>query len=194
MVKGVFPSYGKADIFDRTAEKKNPMKQHFLMFAAYNAWANGRLYGTAAELSQDEFCADVGAFFGSMQGTLNHVLAADRIWMNRFTGEGDLPSSLDAILFEKFKPLAIARRSEDKRIAEWIDELSEEALAGRFTYMTVTDMRTVSQRLSPALSHFFNHQTHHRGQSHAILSVLGKSPPPLDLIYFQRAPEGRMWA
>jgi uncharacterized damage-inducible protein DinB len=174
--------------------KRKPMKQHFQMFAAYNTWANARLYDAVGELSEDEFCRDVDAFFGSMQGTLNHVLAADRIWLHRFTGQGDLPAALDAVLFEKFNPLRIARGLEDKRICDWIAGLGDTALAGRFTYMTVTDMRTVSQRLSPALSHFFNHQTHHRGQSHTILSVLGKTPPPLDLAYFQRAPEGQMWA
>jgi uncharacterized damage-inducible protein DinB len=77
---------------------------------------------------------------------------------------------------------------------DWIRSLSEKALAGRFTYMTVTDLRTVSQRLAPALDHFFNHQTHHRGHAHMVLSVLGKSPPTLDLIYFQRTPEGQAFA
>ena len=67
-------------------------------------------------------------------------------------------------------------------------------LAGRFTYMTVTDMRTVSQRLAPALDHFFNHQTHHRGQAHMILTVLGQPSLQLDLVYFQRTEEGRAYA
>ena len=60
--------------------------------------------------------------------------------------------------------------------------------------MTVTDMRTISQRLAPALAHFFNHQTHHRGQAHMILTVLGRPSVPLDLIYFQRTEEGRAFA
>lgn len=167
------------------------MKDHFSMMAAYNHWANRRLYAAAGELSGEEYGRDLGAFFKSMSGTLNHVLVADRIWMKRFTGEGDAPDRLDAVIHGALPALKIARESEDKRIAEWVAGLDDEALAGRFTYVTATDMRTVSQRLAPALTHFFNHQTHHRGQAHTILSILGKSPPSLDLIYFQRTDEGR---
>lgn len=170
------------------------MKQHFAMMAAYNAWANRRLYDAAAELTEEEYNRDMGVFFRSMCGTLNHVLVADRIWLKRFTGEGEAPARLDTILFPAFGALRIARQTEDKRIAGWIEELDEEAFAGRFTYVTVTDMRTVSQRLAPALSHFFNHQTHHRGQAHMILTALGKASVQLDMIYFQRTEEGRPFA
>jgi uncharacterized damage-inducible protein DinB len=170
------------------------MKRHFMMFAAYNQWANSRIYAAAADLSEDEFSRDTGAFFGSMLGTLNHMLTADRIWMKRFTGEGDAPAALDAIVHKAFPALRVAREAEDKRIVEWVGGLSDKALAGRFSYMTVTDMRTISQRLSPALDHFFNHQTHHRGQAHMILTVLGRPSVPLDLIYFQRTEEGRAFA
>jgi uncharacterized damage-inducible protein DinB len=72
--------------------------------------------------------------------------------------------------------------------------LSNEAIAGRFTYTTVSDMRTISQRLAPALAHLFNHQTHHRGQAHGILTALGKLAPSLDLIQFQRTEEGRPYS
>lgn len=170
------------------------MKAHFSMMAAYNRWANGVLYAAAAELEAEEFTRDVGAFFGSMQGTLNHVLVADRIWMHRFTGDGEAPKRLDTILHGALPALRIARKAEDDRILAFVEGLSEAGVAGRFTYMTVTDMRTVSQRLGPALAHFFNHQTHHRGQAHTILSLLGREPPPLDLIYFQRTEEGRSFA
>ena len=71
------------------------MKQHFMMFAAYNQWANGRIYDAAADLNDAEFERDVGAFFGSMMGTLNHLLVADRVWMKRFSGEGDAPAPWD---------------------------------------------------------------------------------------------------
>jgi uncharacterized damage-inducible protein DinB len=114
--------------------------------------------------------------------------------MKRFTSEGEAPKALDAIVHPNFDPLRLAREAEDRRIVNWISGLSEKALAGRFTYMTVTDLRTVSQRLAPALDHFFNHQTHHRGHAHMVLSVLGKSPPSLDLIQFQRTPEGQAFA
>jgi len=170
------------------------MKQHFRMFAAYNSWANARVYAAAAELDQHERDRDTGAVFKSITGTLNHLLVTDRIWMRRFTGAGDAPAALDAILHRDFAPLKAAREAEDKRIETWIGSLTEKALAGRFTYMTVTDMRTVSQRLAPALAHLFNHQTHHRGQAHTILTALGKPSLTLDLIYFQRTEDGRTYA
>ena len=170
------------------------MKQHFMMFAAYNQWANGRIYDAAGDLNDEEFNRNVGAFFGSMMGTLNHLLTADRIWMKRFTGEGDAPASLDAVLHRALPVLRMAREAEDKRIIGWVDSLSDKALSGRFTYMTVSDMRTVSQRLAPALGHVFNHQTHHRGQAHTILTILGRPSVALDLALFQRTDEGRAYA
>lgn len=170
------------------------MHQHFRMFAAYNRWANALVYDAAATLGDDELGRDTGAFFGSLLNTLNHILVADRIWMKRFTGEGEAPKALDAILFAELAALRAAREAEDERIVAWVDGLTPKALAGRFTYMTVTDLRTVSQRLSPALAHFFNHQTHHRGQAHTILTSLGKPSLVLDLIYFQRTEDGRPFA
>jgi len=165
-----------------------------MMFAAYNQWANDRIYDAAADLSEEEWQRDTGAFFKSLMGTLNHILVADRIWLKRMTGTGDAPNALDAVMHKDFGALRVARRAEDQRILDWIGEASEQALAGRFTYLTVTDLRTVSQRLAPALTHFFNHQTHHRGQAHAILTTLGRPSLQLDLIYFQRTPTGLEFA
>ena len=87
------------------------MKRHFMMFAAYNAWANGQIYDAAAELTDEEFGRDVGAFFGSMVGTLNHLLVADRIWMKRFTSEGEAPKALDTIIHPNFDPHCRRRTS-----------------------------------------------------------------------------------
>lgn len=170
------------------------MKQHFMMMATYNQWANQRIYDAAADLDAAEFRHDTGVFFKSVMGTLNHILVADRIWLKRITGEGDAPTALDAIIHEDFAKLQAARAAEDKRIIQWINDQSDKALAGRFTYMTVTDMRTISQRLAPALAHVFNHQTHHRGQAHAALTILGRPSVTLDLVYFQRTEEGRAFA
>jgi uncharacterized damage-inducible protein DinB len=169
-------------------------RQHYLMFAAYNRWANERVYAEAAALTEDAFVRDMGAAFKSLMGTLNHLLVTDRIWMKRFTGTGDAPSSLDTILHRALPDLTAARIDEDARIINWIADSSEATFAGRFSYLTVTDMRTISQRLAPALSHLFNHQTHHRGQAHAILTALGRPSVALDLIYFQRTEEGRAFA
>jgi uncharacterized damage-inducible protein DinB len=170
------------------------MKRHFAMMAAYNCWANRLVYDAAGQLQPDALVQPTGAFFGSLLGTLNHVLVADRIWLKRFTGEGDAPTRLDTILFDSLPRLRAAREEEDERIVRWIDGLDEDALSGRFTYITVTDVRTISQRMAPAMAHFFNHQTHHRGQAHMILTSLGAPSLALDLLYFQRAEEGRPFA
>lgn len=164
------------------------------MMAAYNRWANRLIYDAASVLTDEEYRRDTGAFFASMNGTLNHLLVTDQIWMYRFTGKGELPGPIDMILHDSFDELRQAREAMDERIQSWVETLDDEVLSGRFTYVTVTDLKTVSQRLAPALSHFFNHQTHHRGHAHMILSVLGENPPSLDLIYFQRTPEGRAFA
>lgn len=171
-----------------------PMNQHFAMMAAYNRWANRLVYDSAAQLDIADLERDTGAFFGSLLATLNHILVADRIWLKRFTGEGDAPTRLDVILHRNLADLRTAREAEDARIVAWIESLDDAAFGGRFTYLTATDMRTVSQRLAPALAHFFNHQTHHRGQCHGMLTGFGQPSVSLDLIYFQRTPEGRPFA
>ena len=162
------------------------MKAHFDMLARYNAWANRRLYDAAAALSDADYRADRGAFFKSMHGTLNHLLAGDRIWMRRFTGEGEAPTRLDAILYEDFAELRRMREAEDARILRYVEGLSEADLAGRFRYRTITKPVDIEQPLAPALLHFFNHQTHHRGQAHCLLTGFGRDAPSLDLILFQR--------
>ncbi|EJZ23104.1 DinB family protein [Rhizobium sp. Pop5] len=168
------------------------MLRHYRMFAAYNRWANARVYAAAAELSDAEFRSDHGAFFGSLHRTLNHLLVADRIWMKRFTGTGEAPATLDAVLYEELDMLAAARRTEDERIIAWTGLLDETTLAGNFTYVAVTQPIEITQPLSGALAHLFNHQTHHRGQCHMTLTALGKPSLQLDLIYFLRS-EGREW-
>jgi uncharacterized damage-inducible protein DinB len=169
----------------RTAQDGG-MHAHYRTFARYKQWANGRLYEAAARLSDAEYRADRGAFFKSMHGTLNHLLATDRIWMQRFTGQGEAPARLDAILHERFDALSAAREAEDRRIVDYIDGLDDRRLAGTIRYRRVSSPEEFEQALAPALAHWFNHQTHHRGQAHAILTGLGKAAPELDLLYFQR--------
>lgn len=164
------------------------MKSRYRMFAGYNVWCNERLYDAAAMVSDREYRADRGAFFKSLHGTLNHLLAGDRIWMRRFTGVGAQPPSLDAILYDDFDVLRAARRTQDTLISRYINGLSEGALADTIRYRTVVNPQTIEQPLAPALDHFFNHQTHHRGQAHALLSsILGNdATPSFDLIIYQR--------
>ena len=159
---------------------------HYRMFADYNAWANGRVYAAAAQLSVEQYRADRGAFFKSVHGTLNHLLVTDRIWMQRFTGEGDAPTRLDAILFETFDQLRAAREAQDRRIIDYVDGLDDIRIAGTIKYRRVSSPEQFEQQLAPALAHWFNHQTHHRGQVHALLTGFVGQAPELDLLYFQR--------
>lgn len=162
------------------------MKQLFDMMAGYNGWANERLYAAAAALPDDLYRKEHGAFFGSVHRTLNHLLVGDRIWMGRFTGTHDGPKQLDVVLFEDLDDLRLARRAEDERIAGYVGGLSDAALAGLFRYKTISNPMAVEQPLAPALMHFFNHQTHHRGQVHCLLTQLAGDAPSLDLILYQR--------
>ena len=170
------------------------MLDHYRMFADYNLWANRLVYEAAGRLDDAQYRQNKGAFFGSLHATLNHVLAADRIWMKRFTSTGDAPTTLDGILFDNFTELATARAAEDARIVTFVASLTENALAGRFTYTPVSNPTPVTQRLAPPLAHFFNHQTHHRGQCHMTLTALGSPSLALDMSYFLRAPEYRHYA
>jgi uncharacterized damage-inducible protein DinB len=148
------------------------MKKQLEMLADYNAWVNRRLYGAAANLSDADYRTDHGAFFGSLHGTLNHLLVGDRIWMQRFTGKGEAPARLDDMLYEDLAGLREARQREDRRIVDYISALSEADLVGTLRYRTTRSPAEIEQELMPLLLHVFNHQTHHRGQAHAILTRL----------------------
>lgn len=164
------------------------MTARYRMFAGYNTWCNERLYDAAATVNDADYRADRGAFFRSLHGTLNHLLVGDRIWMTRFTGRGEMPKSLDAILYDDFAGLRAARRAEDEGIGRYIASLSEVDLAGTIRFRTIVRPQEIEQPLAPALDHFFNHQTHHRGQAHALLSsIIGnEATPSFDLIIYQR--------
>jgi uncharacterized damage-inducible protein DinB len=164
------------------------MTARYRMFAGYNRWCNERLYAAAATVSDADYRADRGVYFKSLHGTLNHLLVGDRIWMKRFTGAGEAPSSLDAILYEDFEALRAARQTQDTLISRYIDRLSGEDINRTIQYKTVVNPQTIEQALPPALDHFFNHQTHHRGQAHALLSsIIGnEQTPSFDLIIYQR--------
>jgi uncharacterized damage-inducible protein DinB len=162
------------------------MKAQFVMLAAYNQWVNRRLYDAAAALPDGDYRADRGAFFGSLHGTLNHLLLGDRIWLHRFTGAGDEPAVLDAILHDEFATLRVAREAEDARIIAYVDRLAPADLAGTVRYRTTRNPTVIEQYLAPLLIHFFNHQTHHRGQAHCVLTALTGEAPSFDLLVFQR--------
>ncbi len=162
------------------------MSNRLPVLARYNAWANHKLYTAVEHLTAEQFRADRGLFFKSVCGTLNHLLAADRIWMGRFTGKPESGLNLDTILFEEFDALHAARQAEDTRIISYVDGLSESALAGSFSYRRTSTVEHYAAELAPALDHMFNHQTHHRGQVHAALTGFGREAPSLDLSGFYR--------
>ncbi|MBR1153844.1 DinB family protein [Bradyrhizobium sp. JYMT SZCCT0428] len=158
----------------------------FKQLAAYNKWANARLYAAVLDLSETSYRLHIGVFFGSLHGTLNHLLLMDRLWLKRLTGEGDQPNRLDDIVYEDRMELTRARIAEDERLITLIEKYDEAALRGLHSYKTTSGMPQ-SQVLGDILMHLFNHQTHHRGQAHACLSILtGAEPPSLDLLVFQR--------
>lgn len=162
------------------------MKVHFQMMAAYNEWANEKLYAMAKTLPDADYRKDVGAYFGSLHGTLNHLLTADRIWLRRLTGTGDHPDALDAVLFEDLGELHQARQEEDRRLSAFVDALDAAQFEWEWEYRTLNG-RSHLQPLYQLLGHIFNHQTHHRGQAHTILTILGLAEPdPLDLLYMLR--------
>ncbi len=163
------------------------MTDRYATLARYNHWANERLYAAAGRLPDADYRADRGAFFKSVHGTLNHLLVTDRIWMARFAGSGDAPPRLDAILFDDFRALSDARRAQDARLLSFVEGLGPDALMGGFRYARATSPDQYEQPLETALDHLFNHQTHHRGQIHALLTGLAGDAPTLDLLAFQRA-------
>ena len=159
----------------------------FEQFAEYNRWANQRLCKDASSLDDDLRNRDIGLFFRSLHGTLNHLLVGDRIWLRRLTGEGSLPTRLSEILFEDFGELSEARAQEDERIIRVVSSISDADLEARFTYRTLAGKEYTIRR-DDFLAHFFNHQTHHRGQAHAALTIIGiPEPKPLDLLVMQRS-------
>jgi uncharacterized damage-inducible protein DinB len=155
---------------------------YFGEFARYNAWANERLYGACSELADAERKAARPAFFGSIHRTLNHLLVADRIWISRLVGKAHGIAGLDQELYGDFNELRTARGQEDRRLVTVVAGYDEGSLAGELAYrnMAGEEKRTP---LVQVLAHIFNHQTHHRGQVHGMLSGTAVAPPSLDLLY-----------
>jgi uncharacterized damage-inducible protein DinB len=169
---------------------------HYRTMARYNRWMNDKLYAASATLSDQERKRDRGAFFKSIHGTLNHVLLGDSIWLSRFKQDPHvLPQradgqpieivSLAQEVYESFDALTHARRHLDARIEAWIVSLDEDTLASELTYKTVTQ-GVQSSPFWASLSHFFNHQTHHRGQVTTLLTQAGVDVGVTDLIMMVR--------
>lgn len=149
----------------------------------YNRWQNENLYGVADRLSEAERRKERGAFFGSIHNTLSHVLWADRVWMSRFADwpkpEGGIPQSVS--LFPEWAGLKTERNDSDIRLIDWADTLDPVWLKGDMTWFSGAINREVTKPRWQLLAHLFNHQTHHRGQVHAMLTQAGGKPHDTDL-------------
>jgi uncharacterized damage-inducible protein DinB len=158
----------------------NGLTSHFRMLARYNGIANERAFEKCAQLDDAEYRKKRQGSFGSIHALLNHILLSDQIWMARFEGGGATTPTLGAILYDDFQRLRSARREQDTRIEAFFTALPERFLDRSLRY---TNSRGVqyAEKAPIAVSHFFNHQTHHRGQVHVMLSQTAVAPPSLDL-------------
>ncbi len=162
------------------------MRDYFTLMAGYNAWANARLLQACEALPAGAFTAERGGFFGSIAGTLNHLLVTDRIWTARLAGTALPPYGLDTLLFEDLASLRAARDVEDANLVAYVAGLTDEACAEEFRWVRKADGVEVVGPLWQTLAHLFNHQTHHRGQAHDLIGLAGVAPPSLDLPVYQR--------
>lgn len=152
--------------------------------AAYNRWQNESLYQAANGLSNTARRRDRGAVFGSIHSTLNHLLWADTIWMSRFAGwskprTGSIQDSVNER--EEWDDLVVARIDLDLRIVAWAAALTPADTEGRLTWYSGAVDREITKPRWLLYAHFFNHQTHHRGQVHALLTAEGVRPTDTDL-------------
>jgi uncharacterized damage-inducible protein DinB len=153
------------------------------LMAAYNAEMNRRLYAAADTLPDAARREDRGAFFGSIHGTLCHLLWGDRNWMSRLAGwekpPGGIPQS--TAMVEDWGELRAARAEADAGIEVWAAGLTAAALAGDLTWFSGAAQREMTRPRWIIIAHLFNHQTHHRGQVHCLLTQAGARPAATDL-------------
>ena len=153
------------------------------LMAAYNAEMNRRLYAAAAQLPDAARRQDRGAWFGSIHGTLCHLLWGDRQWMGRLAGWDPPPPGIanSPCLIEDFDELRAARATDDARIEEWMAGLTPDWLAQDLTWFSGGSQKQMTERRWVLLTHVFNHQTHHRGQAHDLITQAGVRPEATDL-------------
>ena len=152
--------------------------------ARYNEWANRRLYAACAGLTHEERIRDRRGFFRSIHGTLNHILLSDLIYRERLEKKPTTFTRLDEILHEEFDALRDAHAAQDDWYVEFCDALDPAELDGTLSFDTVETGEYFSLPLRRCLTNLFQHQIHHRGQTHHMLSHAGVDPPPLDFIKF----------
>jgi uncharacterized damage-inducible protein DinB len=169
------------------------IRDHVVLMAGYNEWMNARLYAAAGRLSSRELLADRKAFFGSILGTLNHIVVGDTLWLKRFATHPanhlaldpvrqlQAPLSLDQILFADFATLSNHRKWLDQVIKQWAESLTEQDLEHVLRYANTKGVVS-NKRFASLVMHFFNHQTHHRGQASTLLFQAGQDVGVTDLL------------
>lgn len=167
-------------------------------FAKYNDRFNRQIFGLVAAMKPEQRTRDAGAFFGSIERTLHHILLADKVWLARFRSCGhDFPAleeadlefevqSLGQAVAPDFESLRSARIATDQLITAWVEDLTDEILAAPMRYTNLSGA-TREHATWIAVSHLFNHQTHHRGQVTALLTQAGIDPGVTDFLVFALA-------
>jgi uncharacterized damage-inducible protein DinB len=154
---------------------------YFQTMARYNRWMNEKIYAVCAAIGDADRKKDMGAFFKSIHGTLNHLLLCDRAWLGRLTGKPFKINYLSDELYADFDELRKERAKTDEELIAWVAALTDERLAADFTYTSAVDNVTRTFPLWAAVGHVFNHQTHHRGQITTLIKQLGIDPGVTDL-------------
>ncbi len=169
------------------------LKLNLELMANYNQRMNKSIFEAASKLGASELSENRGAFFGSILGTLNHILVGDTIWLKRFSDHPenmksldyvrglDRPSTLDTILYREFDALKIARTKMDDVIQAFTCELTDKILSSSLSYRN-TKGDPFTKNFDALIQHFFNHQTHHRGQVTTLLSQAGIDSGVTDLL------------
>ena len=153
------------------------------LLARYNRWMNERLFAVAAQLDLAERTRDRGAFFGSIERTLNHILWGDRIWLGRFTGQGSTAPAFGADMSTDFADLSREREITDTAMLDWAGALRPAWLASTLEYRAASDGKLRQLPAWIAATHLFSHATHHRGQVTTLLKQAGRDPGVTDLPY-----------
>jgi len=151
------------------------------LMARYNRWMNERLYALVAEFTDEERRHDRGAFFGSIHGTLNHLLWGDRTWLGRFVGEPCTYPAFGRDMYADFDVLRRERDATDTRILDWAGQVTPEWLGGEVVYTSQADGKVRLLPRTAAAVHLFNHGTHHRGQLTTLIRQSGRDPGVTDL-------------
>ena len=153
------------------------------LMAEYNAEMNGRLYAAADALTDAERKADRGAFWQSVHGTLSHLLWGDTQWMSRFDNWPKPPVAIkqSAAMTDDFALLKAQREKADADIIAWANRVDDAWLAEDLVWFSGAAQREMRGKKGPLVVHFFNQQTHHRGQAHALLTACGRDTGDTDL-------------